>query len=242
MRSSAQLLVLSPDSTLRRAALRCVESMGHTALVASTVDEAQQIMSRVQIDLVCLDSLLLEDEAEQLRRWLDAGGTNAAPPLVLLAPRSTEVAPSTVPAFLRRQGVGRVGKPLERSELVAEITRLLAERPRADDRRGLLRLGALALDAATRQLLLETGGSVALTPIEYRLLRRLMEHPGEFVSAAELLEDVWGYPHGTGGPELVRAHVSNVRRKLRLLGEDPQLLRTLPQRGYALVAGEPASA
>ena len=72
--------------------------------------------------------------------------------------------------------------------------------------------------------------------MEFKLLRCLMQRAGEFISAEELLEQVWGYAAGTGGPEIVRAHVSNVRRKLRDAGEDPLLLRTLPYKGYGFAA------
>ncbi|MEX0785458.1 MAG: response regulator transcription factor [Dehalococcoidia bacterium] len=238
MRASAQLLVLSPDSTLRRAAQRCASSIGHATLLATTVDEAQQIMARVRVDLICLDSVLSDEERERFCRWLDSDGSHAAPAVVLFAPRSAQLAPSAVPPFLRKESVGLVGKPLDSSELAAEIARLLSARPRSEPDRKLLRMGSIALDARTRELLLAAGGSVPLTPIEFRLLRCLMERQGEFVSPDELLEAVWGYPPGTGGPELVRAHVSNVRRKLRLLGEDPQLVRSVPYRGYGFVPGD----
>lgn len=71
---------------------------------------------------------------------------------------------------------------------------------------------------------------MALTPIECRLVWCLMERSGEYVSTADLLRIVWGYPPD-GGSELVRAHVSNVRRKLRLVGQEG-LLRTAPYHGY----------
>ena len=65
-----------------------------------------------------------------------------------------------------------------------------------------------------------------------------MEQPGTYVSAEALLQQVWGFPAGTGGAEIVRAHVSNLRRKLRSHGEDPQLLRTIPYQGYAFVVAK----
>ncbi len=99
-----------------------------------------------------------------------------------------------------------------------------------------MRVGSVMLDGESNQLLLSDGGTLRLTPTEFKLLRCLMQRAGEFICADELMEQVWGYPAGTGGPEIVRAHVSNIRRKLRVAGEDPQLLRTLPHRGYGFVA------
>ena len=54
----------------------------------------------------------------------------------------------------------------------------------------------------------------------------------------ELLVKVWGFHPGTGGAEVLRAHVRNLRRKLRRLHEDAGLLETVPRVGYRLAARE----
>ena len=61
------------------------------------------------------------------------------------------------------------------------------------------------------------------------------------MSPEELLEQVWGYTPGTGGREVVRSHISNLRRKIRCMGEDPGFLQTVPYQGYGLVDGEEAA-
>jgi len=79
-------------------------------------------------------------------------------------------------------------------------------------------------------------GDVELTPTEFRLVHYLMIHQGEVVSANELLERVWGFHPGTGSPDIIRAHVSNIRRKLRTAGLLETCIETLPRRGYRFVA------
>jgi len=65
-----------------------------------------------------------------------------------------------------------------------------------------------------------------------------MERADTPISLDELLENVWGHLPGTGAAEVVRAHVSNLRRKMAVLGESARLLRTLPHRGYCLLRRE----
>ncbi len=103
----------------------------------------------------------------------------------------------------------------------------------------LLSVDGVTLDNATRKLHRADGVSIALTRVEHRLLRYLMEQPGEYISMPDLLEHVWGYPPD-GGSELVRAHVSNLRKKLRTLGQDG-LLRTMPYHGYAFMPSHVSS-
>ncbi|MBI1885263.1 MAG: winged helix-turn-helix transcriptional regulator [Chloroflexi bacterium] len=78
------------------------------------------------------------------------------------------------------------------------------------------------------------GGSVSLTPTEFRLVHYLIEHRGSPVSSDQLLEDVWGWPPGTGSGEVVRAHVRNLRAKVRQLDGGQELIRNYPRRGYAI--------
>lgn len=233
--SAAQLLVVSPDDVVLRAAQHCVLPLGHVPVLARSLRQARRALTRVHVDLICLDSILPERELERFWRWLCAARQQALPPVLFLAPASAKLVPAALPSFFQPQRDGLVSKPLEGSELAREVARLLAGSSRKNRKADLLRVGSVTLDGVTQQLYFASGGSLCLTPTEFRLLRYLMQRPGEFVSPEELLEQVWGYAPGTGGAEVVRSHISNLRRKLRAMGEDPQTLRTIPYRGYGLV-------
>ncbi len=87
------------------------------------------------------------------------------------------------------------------------------------------------LDLATNTLR-GTQTQVHLTNIEATLLAYLMEHEGEILHPRELLVDVWQYRDSAGASTLVRAHVSNLRSKLReALGADDQI-QTVRGKGY----------
>jgi len=230
-------MILSPDRALVQSVERCTTTLGHVALVAESLDSARALLLRAEVSAICVDSLLA-DEAEQLWRWATETLADGAPPVVLLASGVEKQAPSVVPEFLRGEHAGAVAKPVRSEDLARELSRLLAGRPARDREDELVRAGRIALDVERHLLLFEDGGELALTRTEARLLRCLLERAGEFVSPDELLEDVWGYPPGTGGREVVRAHVSNVRRKLRELGKDPQLLHSVPYLGYGIGVGE----
>ena len=79
-------------------------------------------------------------------------------------------------------------------------------------------------------------GSEHLTNIEANLLAYLMAHEGEILHPRTLLAEVWQYHDDAGANTLVRAHVSNLRRKMRsVLGSDEQL-ETIRGKGYRFVA------
>jgi DNA-binding response OmpR family regulator len=229
MSVSAQVLVVSPDAAVLQAVQDCAQALGHSAFLAVGLAQARRLLTRVNVDLICVDSVLPQGDVETLLR--ECHGER--PGAVFIAPPSAKLIPAALPACYSPRRDGLVAKPLRIPELEREVTRLLSSAPGRRDA-DLLRAGPVALDPASHQLLFERGGAVALTPTEFRLMRYLMERPGRFVSPQELLEQAWGYPKDTGGAEVVRAHVSNVRRKLRAAKLDPQVLRNIPYQGYAI--------
>lgn len=111
-------------------------------------------------------------------------------------------------------------KPFSPRELVARV-RAMLRRPR----RGRLSLpdvlppqhfGSLVIDPGRREATL-AGAVVSLTPLEFKLLATLAEHPGMVFTRAQLLEHVWG-PNYFGDDHVVDVHVANLRKKL---GDDP---------------------
>jgi DNA-binding response OmpR family regulator len=94
-------------------------------------------------------------------------------------------------------------------------------------------VGSLCLSCRTLDL--QVGSTVVLlTPSELQLLFHLMSHAGLPFSSEQLLCDVWGYPPGAGRPELIRAHIKNLRFKIESNPRAPVYLRTLGSLGYAI--------
>jgi DNA-binding response OmpR family regulator len=98
-------------------------------------------------------------------------------------------------------------------------------------------VGDLLLNPATREVVVE-GRTAQLTPTEFDLLRYLMHQAGRIVSVDELLQNVWGYPPNTGDPDLVRAHIHNLRHKIEPDPSKPTYIKTVPRHGYIVPASE----
>jgi DNA-binding response OmpR family regulator len=75
--------------------------------------------------------------------------------------------------------------------------------------------------------------NIQLTSTEHRLLRYLMEHANQALSPSHLLQAVWEYPPETGDPDLVRAHVRNLRAKIEH-DPDRRYIRTIHGVGYMI--------
>ena len=79
---------------------------------------------------------------------------------------------------------------------------------------------------------------IQLTSTEFRLMHYMMQHPDTVVSLDELLVKVWDYPEETGDPDLVRAHMRNLRMKVEL-HPDHNYLQTVFGAGYMFVTYQP---
>lgn len=139
---------------------------------------------------------------------------------------------------LESGGDDYIRKPFSMRELAARI--------RAHLRRSTNQLGA---DIPTIRILPHTyqvyvnDREVELTRVEFDLLRFLCQNPEKWHSTADLLTEVWQYPHGVGDAALVRNHVRNLRRKLEENPERPTVIQSRHGRGYIVrayiqVAGE----
>jgi DNA-binding response OmpR family regulator len=86
---------------------------------------------------------------------------------------------------------------------------------------------ALLLDAAAREVIVD-GQRQPLTPLEFDVLRYLLEREGQAVSRTALLDDVW---HDTyqGGSNVVDVVVRSLRKKL---GRRASAIETVTRVGY----------
>jgi len=125
-----------------------------------------------------------------------------------------------------------VAKPFDIVELVARV-RALLRRSGQPPKNGsdILDLGPIMLDSMTYRVTIG-GAEIQLTRTEHQLLRYLMEHPNQALSPYRLLEAVWEYPPRTGDPDLVRAHIRNLRAKLENHEAAHGVIRTIHGVGY----------
>ncbi|MBL8055520.1 MAG: winged helix-turn-helix domain-containing protein [Anaerolineales bacterium] len=120
-----------------------------------------------------------------------------------------------------------------------ELEQRAADAGQSEAAPDVLVVGDLTLDSRVFELRVGER-TVKPTPVEFELLRFLMRNAGQVYTAEQLLQQVWGYPPGTGSQELVRAHIKNLRAKMEPNPRQPIYLRTKGRFGYGIFAGEPA--
>lgn len=169
-----------------------------------------------------------------LEKWLGLSGASLVQRKWMMM---LEVEESLERARMLRLGFGDAlsrEPSLDELELrVLRLTELAESLPR------FRHYGPIRLDLLAREAFV-AGRALGLHPREFALLWRLVETPGDTVSAAELLFDVWRLSFRPETNSLA-VHVSRLRAKMRIAGVDG-LVETADDGGYRLARLHPPAA
>jgi DNA-binding response OmpR family regulator len=223
------ILAVDDDNEVLETMGRVLQHEDYEVTLASSAAQALMQLEQQAPDLMILDVIMPEMDGVTLCRQLRRDSRFISLPILFLTARGgTE----DIVTGLDAGADDYVVKPFELAELRARIAALLRRGKRDRNIDNILQLNDLRLDSDTYQVSIDDL-SVQLTSTEYRLLRYLMEHPNQALSPSHLLQAVWEYPPNTGDPDLVRAHVRNLRAKIEK-GVHRKYIRTIHGVGYMI--------
>lgn len=195
---------------------------GHAPVVCGTMSAATDELARRAFDVVVLDRMLPDGDGLALCARL----RERVPPVPVLLLTALGDVPDRVEG-LRTGADDYVVKPFDVEELLARVD-AVCRRVREP---WITKIGALELDHRERIVRAE-GRRLDLTARELALLVRLAASPGECVSRATLLADVWNTAFDPG-TNVIDFHVSKLRDKLGALA---WMIETVRGRGLRLRA------
>ena len=222
------ILLVDDEAEMLGTLTRVLGREGYEIARALSAKEAWQKVVFRRPDLMILDIVMPGMDGLTLCQQLRGDGRFIDLPILFLTARNNT---DDVVAGLDAGGDDYVMKPFEIPELTARVRALLRRGQREEQQNPILEMGPIRLDSDTYQVVVE-GESIQLTATEHRLLRYMMEHPNQALSPQHLLEAVWDYPPHTGDPDLVRAHVRNLRAKIERGPEETHFIRTIHGVGY----------
>ena len=92
-------------------------------------------------------------------------------------------------------------------------------------------IGGVSLDDNAKTVTVD-GDTVNLTPLEYDILRLLMQHPGKVFSPHEIYRRVWHEDPAADNP--VAVHVRHIREKIEINPAEPRYLKVVWGKGYKM--------
>lgn len=233
------IVVIDDDDLVALAVQRALKRFGYQVLVANNGRDGIQLARRVNPNLIILDVVMPGLNGYQVCRELRADPLLHNVPVLFLSARGED---DDRIEGLMAGGDDYLGKPFNMEELklrVQAILRRVSQRalPPED---GFVRVGDAVLNCRSFEITTANGTSL-LTNVQFDLLYHLMMNAGLIFSTQQLLQDVWNYPPHTGSPELVRAHVRNLREKIEPIPSQPRYVRTIQGHGYTFSADTQAA-
>jgi two-component system KDP operon response regulator KdpE len=223
--SNGRVLVVDDEPQILRAVQMKLRSAGYAVDTAATAQEALMKAGMRPPAAIILDVLLPDgrgtDVCRELRGWYSA-------PIVVLSAVGEEK--EKVDA-LDAGADDYITKPFSGDELLARLRAVLRRAAPSAER--VITIGGLRIDLEKRVVTMDDR-PVALTPIEYDLLRVLAQNEGKLLTHPALLREVWG-PAFQEESNYLHVHVSHLRRKLEPDPARPRYLLNQPGVGYRIV-------
>jgi two-component system, OmpR family, response regulator QseB len=220
-----KILLIEDDDRISRPLAKDLRHQHHAIDIAKDGQEGWNFATAADYDLILLDIMLPHIDGITLCQRLRANGCKSL--ILMLTARDTT---SDKIIGLDAGADDYLVKPFALEELAAHI-RALARRP-TELKPAIIHYGLLQLDL-NASLIFYNDKPLMLTPKEYGILECLLRQPSQTFTRTDLLNKIWDFDQ-TAGEETIKTHINNLRRKLKVIGADHDLIETVYGVGYRL--------
>lgn len=228
------LLVVDDDAEIRELLTRYLRENGYRVTGVADGRGLRTALAAGDPDLIVLDVMLPGEDGISLCRSVRA---RSQVPIIMLTARGDE---TDRVVGLEVGADDYVPKPFSPRELLARIksvlrrSKALPPNLRREELRWF-RFAGWLLDAVTRNLTAPDGVLIPLGATEFKLLRTLLDHPGQVLTRDQLIELMLSRDADPFDRAL-DVQVSRLRQRLREDAREPSIIKTVRGQGYVLAA------
>ena len=229
--TNATILIVDDEPDVREVLEECFAARGYAVLGAESASAARAMAAQHPIDLALVDINMPGEDGLSLARHLRERYAKIA--IVMLTSAATVVDRIV---GLEMGADDYVPKPFDPRELLARVKSVLrrtSAASRGDIGNAKVRIGQCVLDLAAHRLIDPKGSDVAMSPLEFDLLKAFAEHPNRALSRERILnlnQRDWD-PFDRS----VDLRIMRLRKKVEPDPEHPRFIRTIRNEGYIFV-------
>ena len=226
------ILICDDDRDIVSALDIYLTSEGYQTVKAYNGREALKAVEQREIHLILMDIMM--PELDGIRATAKLREENNVP-IILLTAKSED---TDKILGLNIGADDYITKPFNPLEVIARVKSQLRRYTSlggSEKSTGLITVGPVSMDDSAKRVTVD-GEPVALTPIEYNILKLLISHPGQVFSSAQIYEQVWNDP-AYGSENTVAVHIRHLREKIELDPADPRWLKVVWGLGYKMEKG-----
>ena len=223
------ILVCDDDKEIVNAIEIYLRNEGYEVFKAYDGMEALQIVEKEDIHLILMDIMM--PKLDGMRTTMKIREEKNIP-IIMLSAKSEDYDKIT---GLNVGADDYITKPFNPLELLARVKsqlRRYVDLGSLEKKTGVFKTGGLVVDDEQKTVELD-GKPVAVTPIEYGILKLLTEHAGRVFSMDQIYEAVWNEP--AYNPEnTVAVHIRRIREKIEINPKNPKYLKVVWGIGYKI--------
>jgi two-component system, OmpR family, phosphate regulon response regulator PhoB len=223
-----RILVVEDETEIRQLIVLHLKREGFDVTETGDGEQARQLMSARDFDLVVLDWMLPSFSGLELTRWVRKHQAAKRTPILFVTAKTE---PEHVATGLDAGADDYIGKPFDTLVLMARVNALLRRQDwlntQPDTQPTRLIFGELSMDLNSYEVTL-AGKPIDLTRSEFRLLESLLQNQGKVLSREAIIEQIQGEGVNVVG-RTVDTHVFGLRKKL---GEYADIIETIRGVGY----------
>ena len=225
-------LITDDEKDIRSALKISLRPEVYELLEAEDGEKALAIIKEHKVDLVLLDIMMPKmDGIETVSRLREFSNI----PVIFLSAKSED---TDKVMGLNVGADDYVTKPFNPAEVIARVrsqlrryTTLGGQLPQENE----WTIGGITLNDDEKSVRVD-GEPVSLTPMEYGILKLLIQNPGKVYSSEQIYKEVWkDEPIGTEGT--IAVHIRHLREKIEINPKDPRYIRVVWGQGYRMEAG-----
>lgn len=227
-----RVLVCDDQKDIVQALRIYLQPEGYEVFEAFDGQQALEMVHKENIQLVLLDIMMPKmDGITALRKIREFSNI----PIILLTAKSET---EDVVEGLNAGADDYITKPFVPAQVLARVRsqlRRYAQLGSSNQSEEVITVGPISLNDTEKTVTVD-GEAVALTPIEYSILKLLMSNVSKVYSTKALYEAVW-QETAIGSEGSVAVHIRHLREKIEINPSEPRYLKVVWGQGYKLEGG-----
>jgi len=231
MNKEPLILIIDDEPQILRA-LKTILGANHFRIITATNGEQGLAQAAVEMpDIIILDLTLPDMDGihvcENIREWSKV-------PIIVLSVRDNE---KDKVAALDKGADDYLTKPFGIEELLARIRVALRHSENTlGNKQSVITAGSIMIDLA-RHVVTRNDKEIRLTATEFKLLAFMASNADRVITHKVILTQVWGFPE-MDQVEYLRVYIGQLRKKLEINPNEPEIILTEPGVGYRLKSSD----